>query len=395
MSFIGRRSVGHPAEAGMVEEDKTCDFAVIGAGIAGASVAAELVAYGSVMLLEMESQPGYHTTGRSAALFSESYGPAPIRALSRASAHFFDHPPEGFSSHRLLTPRGVAMIARDDQLDALDALIEELSDARDIVRLDAAQTRERIPLLREGYAAGAMYDERSRDIDVHALHQGFLRAFRAGGGKIETRLEVTGLARDGAGWTIETTNGVFRSAVVVNAAGAWADQIGALARAAPIGLVPKRRTAMTIAAPDGVHADSWPMAVDVEEAFYLKPESGRFLISPADETPSQPCDAQPDEMDVAICIDHIEKAFDMHVRRIENKWAGLRSFVADKSPVCGYDGAKQGFFWLAGQGGYGIQTSPALARLAANLVTGRAVDSFILDEGLDPASLSPERLSTR
>ncbi len=377
----------------MADAQLPYDFAVIGAGIAGASVAAELAPHGATLLLEMEPQPGYHTTGRSAALFAESYGPAPIRALTRASAAFFEAPPEGFSPHALLAPRGVAMIARADQIAALDALMEELSDAKGITRLDGDETRRRLPLLREGYAAGAMFDARARDIDVNALHHGFLRTFRNGGGTLATRAEVKALERDGNRWRIATPVGDFSAAMVVNAAGAWADEIGRLAGAARIGLVPKRRTAMTVAVPGGLTAEAWPMAVDVEEAFYLKPESGRFLISPADETPSEPCDAQPDEMDIAVCVDRIETAFDLQVRRIENKWAGLRSFVADKSPVCGFDSIADGFFWLAGQGGYGIQTSPALGRLAARLVTGRPVDSFIMDEGLDLASLSPARLA--
>lgn len=377
----------------MPAEQHRYDFAVIGAGIAGASVAAELAPRGATLLLEMEPQPGYHTTGRSAALFAESYGPAPVRALTRASAAFFEDPPEGFSPHALLVPRGLAMIARADQKAALESLLEELSDARGISRLDGEETRRRLPLLREGYAAGAMFDPRARDIDVNALHHGFLRAFRNGGGVLATRAEVNALERDSDRWRIATSAGDFRAAIVVNAAGAWADEIGTLAGAARIGLVPKRRTAMTVAVPEGIAAEAWPMAVDVDEAFYLKPESGRFLISPADETPSPPCDAQPDEMDMAVCVDRIETAFDLQVRRIENKWAGLRSFVADKSPVCGFDTSAEGFFWLAGQGGYGIQTSPALGRLAACLITGRPIDGFILDEGLDPVSLSPARLA--
>ncbi|MEC9342265.1 MAG: FAD-dependent oxidoreductase, partial [Pseudomonadota bacterium] len=210
----------------MAEPDETCDFAVIGAGIAGASVASELAAHGRTLLLEMEAQPGYHTTGRSAALFSESYGPAPIRALSRASASFLDAPPAGFAEHEILSPRGVLMIARADQAEALDALSEELADAHGIVRLDGGQTRAMLPLLREGHVAASLYDPGSRDMDVHALHQGFLRRFRAAGGRVETRTEVTGLARLGEGWALQRPNGTLRAAIVVNAAGAWADGVG-------------------------------------------------------------------------------------------------------------------------------------------------------------------------
>jgi D-arginine dehydrogenase len=248
------------------------------------------------------------------------------------------------------------------------------------------------PMLRPEYGAAALLDETGNDIDVAALHQGYLRQLKAAGGEVLTRTEVGGLSRSGDDWVIDTRDGPIRAGIVVNAAGAWADELGAMAGAEPIGLIPKRRTAAVIAAPAGTNVHALPMIVDIDEQFYLKPDAGRLLISPADETPASPSDAQPEEIDVAICVDRIETAFEIQVRRIENKWAGLRSFVADKSPVAGFSQTAPGFYWLAAQGGYGIQSAPALARFAAAQVTGRDVPADILDQGVDPADLSPARL---
>jgi len=369
------------------------DVAVIGAGIAGASVAAELAAAGRrVLLIERESQPGYHTTGRSAALFTETYGPPAIRALSRASARFFDQPPAGFCANPLLSARGVLMVARPDQMGALEAHFEAIGARSGVSLVGPAEARERAPLLRAEYVGGGMVEPGARDIDVHGLHQGYLKTFRAAGGELLTNATVQRLQRTGSSWSIDLGRRTVRADVVVNAAGAWADEIAALAGATPIGLVPKRRTAVIVAAPTGIDPSSWPMVVDIDEDFYMKPDAGRLLISPADETPSPPCDAQPDEYDVAVCVDRIETAFDVSVRAIENKWAGLRSFVADKTPVACYDPTVPGFFWLAGQGGYGIQSAPALARTAAALVDGGPLPPDIADEGVAEADLAVGRL---
>lgn len=373
-------------------EDHSFDVAIIGAGIAGASVAAELAPRLRVLLVEMEEQPGYHTTGRSAALFSETYGPAPVRALTRASRAFYEAPGEGFGDQPLLSSRGVLFLAREDQLGALEAINVELGELPGKKLLDADETRALLPLLRDGYAAASIHDRSASDIDVNALHQGYLRRFRAAGGTIVTDRMVTGLDRVGGRWQIETNRGEFSATAVVNAAGAWADKVGEIAGTEPIGLVPKRRTALIVAAPEGTDPDPWPMAVGVEEDYYLKPDAGRLLISPADETPSEPCDAQPDELDVAICVDRIQTAFNIEIRRIENRWAGLRSFVLDKVPVCGFDPGRPGFFWFAGQGGYGIQMAPALAAAAACLILERPIATSILEEGLRPEQLAPERL---
>lgn len=366
------------------------DVAVIGAGIAGASVAAELSALGArVVLLEREAQPGYHTTGRSAALFTVTYGPQVIRALSRASVRHFNAPPDAARPHPLLRPRGALFIARADQLGALEALADELGPAAQ--RTGAADARARLPILRPEYAAAALLDRSAADIDVDALHRQYLRALAANGGTQRNGTEVLALSREGADWRVETRDGALRAGIVVNASGAWADEIAALAGVAPVGLVPKRRTALLVAPPEGRNPESWPMIVDIDEQFYMKPDAGKLLLSPADETPSPPCDARPDEMDVALCIDRIQRAFDLPVRRIEHKWAGLRSFVADKCPVAGFSSDAPGFFWLAGQGGYGIQSAPALARVAAALVMGRDIPGDIAAQGVGADALAPRR----
>jgi D-arginine dehydrogenase len=368
------------------------DVLVIGAGIAGASIAYELAAFLQVRLIERESQPGYHTTGRSAAVFSQTYGPPAIRALARASAAFFDTPPSGFADHPLLGERGAIMIARADQIPALDELESADGDRSPFRRLGPAQAVELLPLLRPDYVAAALIEPNAKDIDVHALHRGFLVGFSRRGGILRTDCQLQALERSGGYWEAETKEGSLRAPIVINAAGAWADEVAELAGAASIGLVPKRRTAMIVAAPAGVDPSPWPMAVDVEEKFYLKPDAGKLLISPADETPSPPCDAQPEEFDIALGIDRIQTAFDLDVPRVESSWAGLRSFVADKTPVVGFDSLQPGFFWLAGQGGYGIQSAPALARSAAALVRGQPIPADVVDHGLDAAALSPQRL---
>lgn len=375
----------------MQELDDMADAVVIGAGIAGASLAAELAGKMRVIMLEMERHPGYHTTGRSAAVFAPNYGPAGVRSLTRASRAFFDAPPANFARAPLLTRRDILMIAREDQTDPLAELFKEASVVTSVQMLDAEVLREHQPLLREGYASAGMLDVGGQDIDVAALHQGYLRQFKARGGTLITDAEVRAVLPEGEGWVVEAKQGRFTAPVVVNAAGAWADQIGRLAQVEAINLVPKRRTAMVVAEPDGFTGRDGPITVDIDENFYLKPDAGRLLISPADETPVDPCDVQPDELDIAICADRIMTAFSLDIRRIENKWAGLRSFVADKEPVIGFSKVAPGFFWMAGQGGYGIQSAPAAAEMAAALVQGLPVPGHIVDHGFDVARVAPDR----
>jgi D-arginine dehydrogenase len=378
------------------------DIAVIGAGIAGASVAARLALQGQrVVLLEMENQPGYHTTGRSAAVFAPGYGPAPIRSLTRASEDFFLNPPDGFTGTALFSPRPIMMLARSDQRTALESLQAELDKddgaGNNVSLVDAQALRDANPLVRHGYAEAALIDKAGQDIDVAALHQGFLALYRYAGGKVICGAKVEALYAGSQGWTIETKSAgdplSLSAQLVVNAAGAWADQLGVMAGAESIGLVPKRRTAAMIEAPAQSGLSGCPITIDIDEQFYLKPDTGRLLISPADETPVEAYDAQPEELDLAICVDRIETAFDLQVKKIEHKWAGLRSFVADKSPVAGYSAKVRGFYWLAGQGGYGIQSSPALSEFAAAQILGKRLPGYIVDQGLEPGDLAPSRLA--
>lgn len=373
-------------------QDITFDIAVIGAGMAGASVAAELAATARVVLLEMEPQPGYHTTGRSAAIYAPFYGPQPIRALTRASHGFLSTPPAGFADHPLLAPVDAVFVARPDQTGSFEAMAEELSEVPSVRRVGQDWLAARVPLLKPDYASAALLDGGTCDIDVAALHQGYLRMFRTRGGALRTAAPVTGLRREGGCWRIMTPGSEIRAETVVDAAGAWAGQIGEMAEAEPIGLRPLRRTALRVAPPPDADLRDMPMVIDIDEEFYLKPDAGMLLISPANEDPDVPSDVQPDEMDVAVCVHRIETAFQLQVRRIESKWAGLRSFVADGVPVAGFSDRVARFYWLAGQGGYGIQSAAALARFAAAQISGDGVPRDILEAGLDPGTLSPGRL---
>jgi D-arginine dehydrogenase len=372
--------------------DLDCDIVVIGAGMVGASVAAHLAEFAKVRLLEMEHQPGYHSTGRSAALFSETYGNSAIRSLTSASRRFFYSPPASFCPMPLVKPRSVLVAARSGQGESLRAFF----DSEESGRLESLSADEAIgfcPILRREGLIGAVLDRHSADIEVHELHQGYLRLLKSRGGTVSTEAQVMALERYDAGWLVTTSHQILRAAIVVNAAGAWADQIADMAGAQLVGLQPLRRTACLLDSPPGSQSDSWPMLLDVDEQFYLKPDAGSLLLSPADETPAEPGDAQPDEMDVAVAVDRLEQATTLTVMRVVRKWAGLRSFVADRTPVVGYDSRVSGFFWLAALGGYGIQTAPELSRLAAALVLKRPIDEHVLSFGLDPMKLSPGRLA--
>ena len=369
------------------------DFLVIGAGIAGASAAYFLAERGHVLLLERESHPGYHSTGRSAALYSQTYGNRAIRILTVGSEGFYRSPPAGFADHPLLTPRGAMYIGRADQAETVERIITAAQALVPTVRMiPVAEARRLVPALKADYVAAAGIEPDAMDIDVHALHQGFLRGLRARGGRVVTDAEVRGIGRANGDWTVETNEGAFRAPVLLNAAGAWCDAIAAMAGVPPIGLTPKRRTAFIFPPPPETDIAGWPMVIDADEQFYIKPDAGKLLGSPADETPVEPQDVQPDELDIAVAADRIQTAFDFEIRRIERRWAGLRSFVADRRPVVGFDAAAPGFFWVAGQGGYGIQTAPAMGLLCAALATGGAVPAELADLGLAAADLSPDRL---
>jgi len=352
------------------------DIAVIGAGMAGASLAAEVAGEASVLLLEAEDQPGYHSTGRSAAFWAESYGGPFVQPLTTASGPFLER-------HGFLSPRGGLHIADSDGLDALAGLEAEFGERVAFERLDRAGLEARLPRLREGWVAG-LFEPSCKDIDVAGLHAFYLAKARRKGAKLLTGAEVRGLRRESPGWAVATAAGPVRASILVNAAGAWADRVAAMAGAAPVGLQPYRRTLSQIRvdppAPHGL-----PLVMDSLERFYFKPEAGgRLWLSPHDETPCDPCDCAPEELDVAIAIDRLQQAVDWKVERVERSWAGLRSFAPDRRPVYGFDPLVPGFFWCAGQGGFGIQTAPAAAKLAADLLLGRRPE-------LDAAPYAPDR----
>jgi D-arginine dehydrogenase len=369
------------------------DILVIGAGIAGASVAAELARTHRVVVLEAEDAPGYHSTGRSAAVFSESYGNQVVRALTRASRDFLYDPPAGFSPSPLIKRRSWLRVASATQAPALEQLLATEDLATRMRRVGPEEALTLSPLLRpETVAAGGAYEPDAADIDVHALHQGYLRLLRQRHGTMVTGAHVTAAARTEGTWRIKSGTGDFSAGIVINAAGAWADRVASLAGVTPVGIQPCRRTAALIELPDGPASDTWPLTIDVQEAYYFKPDAGLLLVSPADETPVEPGDAQPEDLDVAIAVDRLERATRVTVNRVRRKWAGLRSFAPDRSPVIGFDRAAPGFFWLAGQGGYGIQTAPAAAELAAALIRGESAAQSV--GGLDPAALAADRFSS-
>ncbi|WP_420430507.1 NAD(P)/FAD-dependent oxidoreductase [Kordiimonas sp.] len=372
--------------------DTSYDIIIIGAGMAGASLGAELAAHRNILLIEREEQPGYHSTGRSAALFSEIYGSKAVRALSRASKAFFENPPEGFAEAPLLNPRGTMFVATPLQAEALDGLKAQPDVAAHTRWISAKEAVSYCPVLKEDALIGALYEDGSADIDVHGLHQGYLKDIRRKGGDIQTGTTVSEIKKQSGNWRVTTGAGCYSAPVVVNAAGAWADEIGTLAGARSIGLKPKRRTAILVAPPPEHNPANWPMVMDIGEEFYFKPDAGHLLVSPCDETETSACDAQAEELDVAIAADRLMTATSINVRRIEHRWAGLRSFVADRTPVAGFDKDAEGFFWLAGQGGYGIQTAPALARFAAGLILTGEPDPALKVFGVIENALKPDRL---
>ncbi|MGB1088470.1 MAG: NAD(P)/FAD-dependent oxidoreductase, partial [Alphaproteobacteria bacterium] len=375
-----------------MSESRTYDVAVVGAGMAGASVAYELARAGcKVVLLEQENSPGYHTTGRSAAMYALGYGPPPIIALTNASGPFFKETPDEFAENPLLGPDvGCLFIGRADQQGSLDETYQDLTaQLSGIEQLARAEVVRRVPVLNPEYVAGAVFEPHSATMDVNEIHMGFFRGALGGGAEFVPKAEVlAGKSQDNV-WMLETPAGIFEAPLIINAAGAWADTVARRCGVAEKGLRPLRRTALTFKAPAGLDIANWPLVIDVDEEFYFKHEAGLLLGSPCDETEMRPHDAQPDEMDVAICADKIMRATTLDIPRIEHKWAGLRTFAPDGVPIVGFEPGKQGFFWLAGQGGYGIQTAPAMARVAAALVLGDTVPADIAAAGLEVAALSP------
>lgn len=362
------------------------DIAVIGGGIAGASLAAEAAAHARVLLLEAEDQPGYHATGRSAAFWSETYGGPGVQPLTTASGPILTDPPEELGGESFLKPRGELFIGREGDTAALDAFIAEFADTG--VALERVDPHAMLPGLRPDWVQ-AVYEPTCMDIDVGRLHGAYLALARRRGVTIVTGAALKTAIREGDGWAIRTRAGDFAAGVLVDAGGAWADRVAEAAGVNPIGIAPLRRTMVQLRTDPGMAA-GLPLVRDGADRFYFKPEAGgRVWLSPHDEIPDEPRDVAPEELDVAVAIDRFEGAVDWRVKAVERRWAGLRSFAPDRLPVYGFDPEAKGFFWFAGQGGFGIQTAPAAAALAASLLTGTARPDWL--SGVDPARYAPDR----
>ncbi|MGE3693586.1 MAG: NAD(P)/FAD-dependent oxidoreductase [Novosphingobium sp.] len=356
----------------------TFDIAIAGAGIAGASLAAALAGKARVLVLETEETPGYHATGRSAAFWTESYGGPQVQPLTTASGPFLRD--GGF-----LTPRGALTIGRRQDEEQVGQFVSRFGGLGVRVELLDRQALEKhIPGLRPEWAMGA-FEPDCCDIDVAALHQHYLGTARKNDAELRCRAGLASASRDSQGWHLVLANGgEARCQVLVDAAGAWADDVARRAGATPLGIAPLRRTMIQLRT-DPPAPDRLPLVLDISEKFYFKPDAGRLWLSPHDESPSQACDAAPEEIDVAMAIDRFERVCDWRVAQVERKWAGLRSFAPDRLPVYGFDPHVPGFFWFAGQGGFGIQTAPAAADLAAALLLGADAGHF------DPQPFSPNR----
>lgn len=375
------------------------DAVICGAGITGASLAWRLARHGArpgparLLLLEREAQPGYHSTGRSAAMFMASYGPPQVRALTRAGRAFYAQPPAGFTEVPVMHRRGVLYTATHAQRALLDDTWAAMRGAgQQVERLDAQQALARVPCLRGDDLAGAIAEADAMDLDVHALHQGFLRGARAAGATLQCEAEIVAGTPGDGGWTLRLADGeTLRAAVVVDAAGAWADELAQRCGVLPLGLEPRRRSAFTFNPPEGMDPSAWPAVVAVDESWYFKPDAGRLLGSPANADPTHPHDVQPEELDIALGIHRIEQATTLQIRRPASTWAGLRTFAPDGEIVIGFDAAVPGFFWLAGQGGYGLQSAAGASALAAALLLGEPLPESLAAEGVSPAAVAPRR----
>lgn len=364
---------------------QTADVLVVGGGIAGLSVAARLAGDAQVVVLESESAPGYHASGRSVAFAHYGLGNVPVRDLTALSM-------AELTAHGSIHP--ALHIARADHVEALDELeAVHRHYACDYARIGPEEARALVPALKPEACAAALVDHGSLKLDTHAMLQAAVTEVRAGGGQVVTGARVSAITREGACWRVATSAGDFAAPVLINAAGAWADDIARLAGVTPIGIEPRRRTVISFAAPEGEDVSRWPFTKTVGEGFYLLPEGrGQILASSMDQTPSAPCDAAPEELDIAIAADRVEQATTLPIRRIAHSWAGLRSFAPDELPVVGEATGAPGFFWCAGQGGAGFQTAPALSRIAAASVLGLPLPEDCAAAGLTSETFSPARL---
>lgn len=373
---------------------QTFDIAIIGGGIAGISLAYFLSPHRSVVVLEQEGALGYHSTGRSAAEFTLRDNAPVVNALARASHGFLMAPPEGFTPVPLLIARGSVIFGTPGK-EALvqERFVQAKAQGAAVEWLDEPALLARAPIMNTAYIAASYFDPDYWDIDVDALLQAYARRSRRHGAQILEKRQFAGARRVGDTWLIETNEETIAAGILVNAAGGWADSVATLSGVAPAGIVPHRRTAITVDLPEGVDANRLPELNEIEDTFYFKPEGGRLLASPADETPCAPADVQPEDLDIAYAAHYVEEATTLSVRRVVKSWAGMRSFSPDRLPVIGPAKEEPSFFWLAGQGGYGILTSPALGSLAAALLTGEPVPEPLVREGIAAATFSPSRFS--
>jgi len=370
------------------------DIAIVGAGAVGAALAFRLAPHRRVLLLEREEQPGYHSTGRSAAHYTDAIGGAVVQGLSEETRRFIESPPEGFSTAPLLRNRPVLLlIGHDTANNHFDEGALAHVMGRRLHRIEVDDCLRYCPVLRPERLSHGIVEPTAGDIDVHAIHGGYLAAARRAGATLVCDAEVHAMTRRDGVWRIETRTGTFAAPVVANCAGAWGDALAGLAGVAPLGLVPRRRTAFTFRGPDGLDCSAWPLVADDGESFYFKPEAGLIMGSLADETPSEPCDAQPEELDLAQAAANIMDWTTLDIRRFEKRWAGLRSFLPDRLPACGWDTTAEGFFWDVGQGGAGIQTSAALSDYAASIILDRPVPEALAAAGMTRKTLSPTRLA--
>lgn len=369
------------------------DVAIIGAGIAGGSLAAELAPFMSVALLEAEDQPGYHATGRSAAFWSVTYGGPLVQPLSSASGPFLASPPAGFSERSLVTSRGTLMLGRAEDENDIEAFLAAFrgSGVR-LERWDAAAVQGRLKGSLPAWDRG-VWEPDTTDIDVAALHMGYLGTARRHGVAPVSRARVDRIVRQGDVWSLTWPGGDISAKRVVNAAGAWADEVARIAGVAPAGVTPYRRTIVQLEVDTDVPADL-PLVVDINERFYFKPEGPRRIwLSPHDETASPACDAAPEEIDIAEAIDRFQQVMDWPIVRVERSWAGLRSFAPDRLPVFGEDRDVPGFYWCAGQGGFGIQTAPAISGLLASEILGQLPPAHL--SGINVGAYAPGRPGLR
>ncbi len=364
------------------------DFLIVGAGIAGASIAAHLAATHNVVLVDMEDRAGYHTTSRSAASYEPNYGPPPMLAFTRASDDFFKKPPPGFADAALLTPRPSLFFEADGQAEHTAQL---LANAVGLEEISIKRASELFPVLKPNYATRCFLDAHTADIDVDLLHRGYLKLFKSRGGTTLLSSPVTSALRIKSTWAIQCGATEIVAATLINASGAWGDVVAKICGAKPVGLVPKRRSIGVVPLAADLDFKDWPMVTDVGETWYAKPQSGKLIVSSADATPVDPHDAYADDTAIAEGIDRLMTAATVDVDRLEHSWAGLRTFAPDGNPVIGFDPYTEGFFWAVGQGGYGIQSCPALSATAAAMALHQPIDKDIIDLGLNPHHITPDR----